>query len=116
MERAPDPGGARGVPREGHGLPGGDGRPRALRQTLSSVRVTRATDRSRGNRDELLRPLPDRREAPGGPRALPAAQRGLASDARRARSQVGSPEVGGVLDRYQRRSSLKAMLGPFFLK
>src|SRR5205085_42175 len=71
--------------REGDGLPRGHGRPRALEAAVSRVRLAGAADRPRRPRDELLRALPDGRQAPRRSRPLEAPQAGLAEDARRAR-------------------------------
>src|SRR5437773_2613529 len=62
-----------------------------LEADLTGVRRARVADRSRRERDELLRALPDGRPAPRRPRALTAAQGGLAADARAARRTIGWP-------------------------
>src|SRR5258705_2557711 len=77
--------GGRRLPGGRHGVPRGHGRARALRTAVSGVRVARAADRLRRQRDQLLRGLPDRRSAPGRPRAVTPPQAGLAADARGAR-------------------------------
>src|SRR5436309_15575868 len=70
-----------------HGLPPGDGRPWPLPPALSRLRCARAADRPRGERDELLSPLPDGRDAPRRPRALAPAEGGLAATAGGARGR-----------------------------
>src|SRR2546426_968326 len=59
--------------------------PRSTRSSGRSPRRGSSADRPRRERDELLRALPDGRPAPRRPRALTAAQGGLAADARAAR-------------------------------
>ena len=64
---------ARGFPGEGHGVPRGDGGARPLRQAVPRLRRAGAAHRLRRERGELLRDLPDRRQAAGRPRAVAAA-------------------------------------------
>ncbi len=75
----------RRLPREGDRVPPGDGGARQVPPALPGVPDPGAADRPRGERDELLPALSDRREAARRPRALEAAQAGLAEDDRRAR-------------------------------
>src|SRR3954467_6466876 len=70
---------------KGHGVSRGDGSPWPLRPAVPGVRLARAAHRLCGERDELLRALPDRRETARGPRALAAAEEKLAAQHRRAR-------------------------------
>src|SRR3954471_2068367 len=70
---------------KGHGGSRGDGRAWPLRGAVPGVRLARAAHRICGERDELLRALPDRRQAARGPRALAAAEEKLAAQYRRAR-------------------------------
>src|SRR5262249_43641969 len=84
MDGAPPGRSRRGVPGEGHRLPSPDGGARSLPGTLPGMRLPGAADRARGERNQLLCALSDRRPAPGGSRALQAPQGRLAQDARRA--------------------------------
>src|SRR5262249_19254968 len=85
MERAVDRRGEDVVSREGHGVPRGDGRAWPVRKAVSGLRHGDPEDRVRRERVELLPDLSDRRQAPGGSRALATSQRRLAEDARGAR-------------------------------
>src|SRR5262245_48656793 len=62
-------------------LPSGHGGARPLRQALSGLRRAGAAHRARGERDQLLRALSDRRSAPGRPCPVPAPASGLAAHA-----------------------------------
>ncbi len=79
---------AQSLPREGHRLPPGDGRPRPLPAAVPALRVTYPAHPLRRQRDQLLPRLPDRRQSPRRPLALPPARRRLATHARRARSSA----------------------------
>lgn len=85
VERAALPPGEGRVPGTGHGISGRHGRPWALREPVPRLRVADPADRLRGERNELLRPMPDRGEAVGGPGPVTASEAGLAEDTRRAR-------------------------------
>ena len=63
------------LPGEGDGVPPGHGRARPLRQAVPGLRRAGAAHRLRRQRDELLRALPDRRQAARRSRALAAAAR-----------------------------------------
>ena len=73
------------VPRARDGLPRRDGGPRPLRETVSGLRLAGAAHRLCRERVELLRDLPDRRQAARGSGPLAAPPRRLAEDARGAR-------------------------------
>src|SRR5581483_6534864 len=92
-------GGAHRVPRERHGVPRGDGRPRPVRAAVPRLRRPGPADRPRRERDELLRPVPDRRPGAGGPGALAAPARRLAADARGARGAPGFPAESAAAGR-----------------
>ena len=72
-----------GIPRKGHRVPRGDGRPRPLRPALSPLRREGPAHPLRIERDELLRSLPDRRQTSRRPRPLAPAASGLAALPRR---------------------------------
>ncbi len=79
VDRPPPRRGGRRLSRGRDGLPPRDGRPRSLRQALSGLLRPRPAHPLRRPRDELLPPLPDRRQDPRGPIALPTAEGRLAS-------------------------------------
>src|SRR5438046_2816776 len=89
--------GRRRVPGGRHGVQRGDGGPQALWQAVSGVRRARPADRPRRERDELLRGVPDGRPTPRRPRALTAASRGLAADARGAGGAEGYGRRGRTI-------------------
>src|SRR5947209_1954436 len=89
MEHRARGGGASELPREGHGLPRGDGRAWPIRQAVPRLRLARAANRVRRERIELLRDLPDGRETSGRSRAVTALEGGLAEDARGAGGEEG---------------------------
>ena len=94
---APARGGGR-VPGGGDRVPRGDGGARPPPPALPGLRHARAADRPRGERGELLPPLPDRRADPVGSLARPLAQAGLAAHHRGARAEpraVGRPAPPG---------------------
>src|SRR4051812_25109978 len=70
---------------KGHGVSRRDGGPWPLRPAVPGVRLAGAAHRLCGERDELLRALPDRRQAARRPRAFAAAEEKLAAQHRRAR-------------------------------
>src|SRR5688572_17348710 len=86
MDRAPA---HRALSRESDGVPRRDGRARALRQAVPRLRCASAAHCVRGERNELLRSLPDRRAHPGRPRALTPAQEELAALDRRTTVNCG---------------------------
>src|SRR2546429_3505398 len=88
MGRAPAPPGRGGFPRESDRLPRGNGGARQVRQALPGVRRAGAAHRVCGERDQLLRALPDRRQDPRRPRAVAPAQEELAALDRRARMKA----------------------------
>src|SRR3989475_1716705 len=91
LDRAPAPRGRRRVPRGRDGVPPRDGRARPLPPAVSRLRRARAAYRVRGERDQLLPALPDRRPAARRSRALAPAQAGLAAYPRRAGAPRGGP-------------------------
>ena len=94
--------GGRRLPREGDGLPTRHGRARALPPALPRLRRARAAHRLRGERDQLLRALPDRGRSPRRPLPLAPPQGGLA-DERWRRSRRSGPR--------SRRARLAALAG-----
>ena len=64
----------RGQEQPRDGFPPGGGGPRQVPPTLPSLRRPSAAHRPPGERNQLLRHLPDRRTAPGGPLPLAPAQ------------------------------------------
>src|SRR5439155_4015389 len=97
VDRTPARGGRRRLPGKGDRLPRRDGRPRALPQAVSRLRLTRAAHRLWRERDQLLRALPDGRRAAGGPLALAAPQGRLAAEPR----GDGDGARGQGVDRYR---------------
>ena len=77
------------LPREGHRLPPGHGRPRPFRGALPGLRDPDPAYRVRSQRDQLLPALPDRGEDPRRPSVVEAAQAGLAAHGRRAGEPPG---------------------------
>jgi formamidopyrimidine-DNA glycosylase len=86
-------------PGEGDGLSRGDGRARALPRALPCLRLAGPADRVRRERSELLRGLPDGRQAPRGSGSVAAAAGRLAEDARRARGAASCRRRGARLTR-----------------
>src|SRR5690242_9485191 len=84
LDRAPAHRRGRRVPREGDRLPQGHGRARPLWQALPRVRHGDSAHPLRGERNELLPAVSDRRQAARRPLAFPAAQGRLAEDDRGA--------------------------------
>src|SRR6516165_6597565 len=72
----------RTLPREGDCLSQRDGGPRTVRKTVPGLRGADRADCLRGQRDELLRVLPDRWAAPRRPRTVAPDARRLAAHAR----------------------------------
>src|SRR5262249_52167540 len=72
----------RTLPREGDRLSQRDGGPRTVRKTMPGLRGADRADCLRGQRDELLRVLPDRWAAPRRPRTVAPDARRLAAHAR----------------------------------
>src|SRR5215472_1439239 len=72
----------RTLPREGNRLSRRDGGPRTVRKTMPGLRGADRADCLRGQRDELLRVLPDRWAAPRRPRTVAPDARRLAAHAR----------------------------------
>ena len=77
--------GGRRLPRQGHRLPRRHGRPRQVQPALPGVRGPRPAHRLRGQRGQLLPPMPNRRPHPRRPLPLPPPQRRLAPQHRRPR-------------------------------
>src|SRR5439155_21026682 len=67
LDRTPTGRGWRRLPGEGHRLPRKDGRARQISPTLPRLRRAGPADRVLGERMQLLSPLPERRQAAGGP-------------------------------------------------
>src|SRR5258706_14407353 len=67
-----------------HGVSRRDGGARQISQALSSVRRAGAAHRLRRQRNQLLREMPNRRQAPGGSFPVAFAQRRLATEFGRA--------------------------------
>ncbi len=84
---------------EGDGVPLWDGGARAVPAAVPGVRRAGAADPLRRQRDRLLRPLPDRGQAAGGPRPVAAAQGRLAALARRAGGAHRRGPPHGALNR-----------------
>ena len=78
----------RRVSREGHRVPRRDGRPRPLPQAVPGVRLAGAAHRVRGQREQLLREVPDRGQAAGRPLAVAADEGRLAQDGGGARGEA----------------------------
>ncbi len=78
-----------GLPGEGDRVPSGDGGARQVRPALSALRQQGAAHRLRRQRGELLRHLPDRRQAAGGSLDVAAPGEGLAQVARGAGGETG---------------------------
>src|SRR6266403_4860152 len=91
LDRAPAPRGRRRLPRGRDRLPPRHGRARPLPPAVPRLRRARAAHRVRGERDQLLPALPDRRPAARRSRTLAPAQAGLAAHARRAGAPRGRP-------------------------
>src|SRR5437879_13791529 len=85
MDRAAAPRGGSRFSGESHRLSRRHGGARAISQALPGVRLAGAAHRVRGERDQLLRALPDWRQDPRRPRPLAPAQSELAALDRRAR-------------------------------
>ena len=81
---------ARRFPGEGDRVSRRDGRARQVRQAVPGVRDSRPANSLRRQRDELLRALPDRRQAARRSRAVSSAEGGLAALDRRANLELGS--------------------------
>ena len=75
LDRAPAGRGRRRVPREGDGVPRGDGRARTVPASVSRVRQPGAADRVRRQRVQLLRAVPDGGPGAGRPIAVAPARR-----------------------------------------
>ncbi len=75
--------GSRQVPRKSHSLSRRYGCPRPLQTTLSPLRHQNPANPLRFERDQLLSHLPNRRQTPRRPRALPPSPRRLAALPRR---------------------------------
>ena len=73
-------------PEKGDRLPPRDGGARPLPAAVPALRRAGAADRVRAQRGELLRRVPDRRQAARRSRAISAVARGLAADARGSRA------------------------------
>jgi formamidopyrimidine-DNA glycosylase len=58
------------LPGKSHRLSQGDGSPRPLRRTMSKMRRQSPAHSLRRQRNQLLRPLPDRRQSPGRPQPV----------------------------------------------
>ena len=63
-----------GVSGKSHGFPRRHGRPRQVPQAVSGLRLSRSTDRSRRERNQLLPALSNRRKIASGPIAVAAPQ------------------------------------------
>src|SRR5258706_14461459 len=77
------------LPGESHRLPSRLRRPRPLRKTMSRLRHPDPAHRLLRKRNELLRPLPDRRQTPPRPRAIKTAAQRLAEADRGVGRRVG---------------------------
>src|SRR5580693_5865452 len=74
------------VSREGDRVSAGDGRSWPIRQALSEVWRKHSADSLCGQRNQLLRAMPDRRKSPRGSKFVEAVGTGLAAHARGTRS------------------------------
>src|SRR2546427_5118407 len=109
MDRAPARRCRRGLSREGHRVSRGHGGAWALRQALSGVRRSRAAHRLRGERDQLLRALPDGRQAARRPGAVAPPQEELAALHRRA-GLVASAAILRLVGRSEKSDQVRALL------
>ncbi len=89
-------GSRRRVSGKSHRLSRWHGGARPLRPALSGVRLAGAAHRLRRQRDQLLRPLPDRRQDPRRSRAIAAAQEKLAALLGRNRVNRRHNAVSGI--------------------
>ena len=85
------------------------GRPRTLRRAVPGLRRPGPAYRPRRSRDQLLRALPDRRQALGRPRAVAPAEEGLAPYPRRA----GEPTPFRVAAAWYSRTGNSVATGGF---
>src|SRR5436190_20925184 len=84
MDRAARCAGRTRIPGESHRVSRRDGGPRPARQALPGLRCPSAANRLCGERDQLLRALPDRRQDPRRPCAVAPAEEDVSALDRRA--------------------------------
>src|SRR5262249_62229846 len=95
MGRALERRGERQFSGEGDGVPQRHDGARQIQKAVSGVRRAGAAHRLRGERDELLREMPDGGPFAGRPGTLAPAQGGLAEDARSEERRGGKERGGG---------------------